>query len=511
MKKIISGVFSLPWHPLAFGVYPVLTLFANNIRQAEMVVLLRPLALAIVFSLALLLVLRMGFSNWYRVAFSAAAIILLFFSYGHIYSSLKTLTLFGMVLGRHRILLLIWAILAVMVLVISSRKHLKLERLTVTLNVMALVLLLFPVFTLTSHWLSVRNVPRSQSEPATKLTVVNGQSLPDVYFIVLDSYTRSDVLKEVYGYDNSWFLNQLKELGFYVAECSTSNYMWTHLSISSALNLEYLQDHPIYTAAPDKDIITEDLIKHSLVRKTLESIGYQTVAFATGFPFNEIADADVYLEPPASMKSARGFDALLAQTTLLRVFQDFGYIQINQTASAEFRDRTLFALEQFDALARMKGPKFVYIHIITPHPPFVFGPNGESVNPKDFISTEGQYTDETYFQGYVDQVKFISNRILVSVQELLAGSSTPPLIILQGDHGPWKQQGENRVSILNAYYLPEHQGALYPGISPVNSFRVILNEYFSTNYPLLEDKSYRSAYRDQHNFQHQPTSCGVAR
>jgi hypothetical protein len=67
----------------------------------------------------------------------------------------------------------------------------------------------------------------------------------------------------------------------------------------------------------------------------------------------------------------------------------------------------------------MGGPKFVYIHIITPHPPFVFGPQGESIDPKEFRSTEGQYTDSTYFQGYVGQVQFISDRITRSIRKLV--------------------------------------------------------------------------------------------
>ena len=45
--------------------------------------------------------------------------------------------------------------------------------------------------------------------------------------------------------------------------------------------------------------------------------------------------------------------------------------------------------------------------------------------------------------------------------------------------------------ILNAYHLPgDGIEALYPNISPVNTFRVIFNEYFGFNLPLLEDQSY---------------------
>ena len=48
-----------------------------------------------------------------------------------------------------------------------------------------------------------------------------------------------------------------------------------------------------------------------------------------------------------------------------------------------------------------------------------------------------------------------------------------------------------RMPILNAYYLPgQKTEALYPSISPVNSFRVVLNEYFDQDLPLLPDRQY---------------------
>ena len=64
-------------------------------------------------------------------------------------------------------------------------------------------------------------------------------------------------------------------------------------------------------------------------------------------------------------------------------------------------------------------------------------------------------------------------------------------IILQGDHGQlWPDQHAAQMKILNAYYLPKGSEVLYPSISPVNTFRVVFNEYLGGNFPLLEDVSY---------------------
>ncbi len=48
-----------------------------------------------------------------------------------------------------------------------------------------------------------------------------------------------------------------------------------------------------------------------------------------------------------------------------------------------------------------------------------------------------------------------------------------------------------RFPILNAYYFPGVDSSdLYPTISPVNSFRVVLNTYFGLELPLLEDRAF---------------------
>jgi hypothetical protein len=63
------------------------------------------------------------------------------------------------------------------------------------------------------------------------------------------------------------------------------------------------------------------------------------------------------------------------------------------------------------------------------------------------------------------------------------------VIIIQGDHA--LAGAKDRFGILNAYYLPGiNKDILYPTISPVNSFRIVFNQYFGAKLPLLPDRSY---------------------
>ena len=61
----------------------------------------------------------------------------------------------------------------------------------------------------------------------------------------------------------------------------------------------------------------------------------------------------------------------------------------------------------------------------------------------------------------------------------------------EGTDEEWSQ----KMGILNALYLPgvEAKG-LRPRISPVNSFRIIFNEYFGASYDILPDRGF--TYRD---------------
>jgi hypothetical protein len=163
----------------------------------------------------------------------------------------------------------------------------------------------------------------------------------------------------------------------------------------------------------------------------------------------------------------------------------------------------------------MDGDYFVFAHIVAPHPPFVFGKNGEFISHSTAFklgdTTKYAGTREEYIHNYTDELTYINTLVLRTVKTILSESKTPPVIIIQGDHGPgayldWAS-AENtnmrdRFSILNAYYLGGRQTKLlYPSISPVNSFRVVLNEFFGTKLELLPDRSFFSLWLSPFRFQ----------
>jgi hypothetical protein len=115
-----------------------------------------------------------------------------------------------------------------------------------------------------------------------------------------------------------------------------------------------------------------------------------------------------------------------------------------------------------------------------------------------------------YIQGYVGQLTYVNKLLLQTIDGILFHSKNPPIVIIQADHGPgayldWNSTENNclkeRYSIFNAYYLPQGgTNRIQDDITPVNTFPIILNSYFGTNFPLLENKEYFSTRDSPYNF-----------
>jgi len=503
IDKIQGWLQRVPFHPFLFAVYPILALLAVNTSEVEVSSGWRPLLLSVfaagLFVLALYAILR----DWKRAALLSTIFLILFYSYGHVYILLKGVNFGGFYLFRHRTLIPFWIVLGTVLVWWISRRSFRIQAVTYILHLVGLFLLIFPLFQLTSFFLQSRS---SQAESNTAgLHLQAEETPPDIYYIILDGYGRADVLENEYGYDNSDFLNGLRELGFYVAECSQSNYAQTQLSLASSLNFNYidaLSDR--FVAGADDRTGLGALIHHSAVRQSLEAAGYQTVAFATGFLATELRDADYYLSPEKAVGALNEFEVLLLGTTLARLLQDGNQFGMQTAGSELFRERTLFTLDKLDDLSYIQGPKFVFVHLIVPHPPYVFGPTGGPVEPAEVGTTK---TQEGASQ-YRDQVIYINSRMVELLPRIIENSSTPPIIVLLGDHGPTVASSpRSRMSNLSAYLLPGVDSPAYPTITPVNIFRIIFNEYFGQDLELLDDVSLYSDYTDPFNFRAIQNSC----
>lgn len=500
----------LPFHPIIFTTYPILALLATNIVEVEIKIVMRPLLISLASTVIVLLIVRLVSKDWRKAALVTTLLLMLFFSYGHLYQLLKTISFLGMNIGRHRYLMLAYGAVFVIGLWLILKKMGDISKVTQALNLMGIVLLIYPLFRITNYSLQVsagRRISDEFATTSTQLEIPDSGFLPDIYYIILDTYTRADALRDDFGFDNSPFLEELRSIGFYIADCSRSNYRFTPASVTTTLNMEYLPElHNILTEFGLDESDVRILLKHSRVRNQLEAIGYSTVAFETGFEWTCIDDADVYLSltsDPYSVQLLDPFEAMLIKSTAALFFSDLQYKSLAAQTSvvteqineinfpySGFARRQLFILDQLPRVASFPGPKFVFVHITIPHHPLIFGPDGEILTDTGYYGGKAgvPINREYYRKGYVNEVQFINSRMLDIVRTIIAQSRTPPIIIIQGDHGA--RRGD-RFQILNVYYLlGEDNPILYSSITPVNSFRVVFDTYFGTEYGLLPDESF---------------------
>lgn len=480
---------SWPFHPLLFGVYPVLQLLAANIDESRLSAGLRAFLLSLAASSLVFFLLNLWLKRIGLAALLSSILLISFFSYGHLYTGIKELGEIGILLGRHRFLLPLWLLVTILALYLTWRRRDSLFQGNRLFSLVAVILLVFPLVQIGGFWLRNRDEGLAAATGA-RLTAAT-EDLPDIYYIITDAYSRDDLMQSFYNFDNSAFLQQLEDLGFFIAECSLSNYPKTRLSLTSSLNLDYLENLGI-TANDQSDEFWRR-IRRSTVRKTLEEYGYKTVSIQTGFYWTEWEDADVYLSRGGQGISVFGtlnsFEALLLQTTMLRAVFDLQPLlsenfvsAVNLSPRREHYEIVQYQLDSLDRITAIEGPKFVFAHLLIPHGPFVFDAEG------NFLAENPDLID-----AYVEQVKYTNQRLIEALAQILAESDQPPVIILQGDHGgPGTQEGFDRMKILNAYYLPEGEELLYPSISPVNSFRLVFDTYLGTDYRLIEDLSYYS-------------------
>lgn len=518
----------LKLYPFLVGVSPIVILFASNLGEVEFSEIWRSLLVVLLLTALFILVCWLIFRDWSKASLMASLIAISVLAYGHVYDGMKE-TDSLLPFARHRLLLTLNILVLLGFGWLLWKRIKNTELLESFFTWFSVFILILPVYNIGKYYL-FSNAKTLDAKTATQnpSVIIENSIKPDVYYIILDGYGREDTLREFYNFDNSAFVNQLKQLGFYVAPQATSNYPQTLLSLGSSLNFQYVDESllNIDPASNDRRELT-DKVLHSKVRQIFKEAGYDFVAFDTGY-WTSVEDADIYYQyrgpqnqGQALFLSMNSFEGLAFEKTIFRPLLDFGLIDQKSLAGTleapyiRHGGRILFSFEKLAQIPNMDGDYFVFAHIVAPHPPFVFGKNGEFISHSTAFklgdTTKYAGTREEYIHNYTDELTYINTLVLRTVKTILSESKTPPVIIIQGDHGPgayldWAS-AENtnmrdRFSILNAYYLGGRQSKLlYPSISPVNSFRVVLNEFFGTKLELLPDRSFFSLWLSPFRFQ----------
>ena len=329
------------------------------------------------------------------------------------------------------------------------------------------------------------------------------ETLPTIVHLVLDGYARDDILATRFGTGRAPLTGSLKALGFHVVPRARSNYIQTALSLASTLNLNYLRVLPELRRHYDRTPLLRQ-IQSSRAVDRLRAAGYEIVNFPSGYDFTDEIGADVRLAP-------RVFNELSANQWERSWIGTLAGGGRGEAANHVRRIETVFR-ELPGLYARSARPRYIFAHVVAPHPPFLFDEQGPLRKPVAFNLMDGSHcvgpggtAQAAYRAAYLAQLRYIASATETVMHRLLATASRPLVILLHADHGPgaglrWESREASdvaeRLGILCALRFPDGDYADIPDdLSPVNLFRIVFNRHLGTSYPLLPNQSYFTRWR----------------
>lgn len=350
---------------------------------------------------------------------------------------------------------------------------------------------------------------------------------PDIFIIFQDSMGDFFTINRMFGHDSGNYKKFLEENGFYIASDARSYYTQTLLSISSTLNMNYLQDDlPLPHAKFYDNRPAVNHYLHPRLFQFLMSQGYEVHMSTSAYnvdstPDQHITDLRARDFNIGGIENAIGcsvFYPILnlvfgGQRTFLNPYRDFYNIVREQ-----------YEFLRIQAKSGTDRPRLVYFHAMTPHPPFVFAANGDLANyPFNdvFAYKDGVYHQRSnlyeggwnrfYIKAYAEQVAYSQMEIMSVIEAFKDRQGDRPyVIVIQGDHGSRSHRNfaslertdkTELFGITNLIYFSDGDySSLQNDISPINTMRVIMNKYFDAQLPMLENQNWYSTWDRPYDF-----------
>ncbi len=475
--------------PFLTAVYPVFFHYGNNSGILSLPELFRQIPLLLAVSLGVYVLWLAAARRRPAEAANATFVFLLFFhTYGIAFDYLR---LWDRIRIEHYSLLAGFLLLALYASWWISRiGGGKSVRLWQGLSFVVGALVVFNLVKIIPEEVNKARIRSEQLVNAQAQNAAAPQAYPDIYYLIFDEMEGFEAVRDYWQYTRiEEFEEYLRGNGFYNARASHGESIYTFYEMAKRLNY---QDYPLDLNAPTKywgEYLAS--IGNNRAMQYLKSLGYQTVVFdelPVGFlPFK--ADI-VYTEAPEDMLSwgsvFDGFGMLVLGNTMVKPF--LGLVKENDPTVVAHIRTMYFAMENVTQ-PEVRSPKFVYVHLLTPHVPFLFDAYGQSVDPKD------RENWDKYLGQYIYTLQIAKTMIdgILSSEE--AGAKT--VIILQSDHGARNMKFQSdtvllenfpeswKTLIVNAMRLPGcDTSALSQDMNPVNTFPIIFNCYFDAKIPL---------------------------
>ncbi len=430
-------------------------------------------------------------------------ILLFTFSFGYLHDTCKKLSGSGF-FSSYKFILSISFVLFVAVFVFLKKRKTFFHRHFLFLNTLMLCLLLYEIVAAVIGFVNYKHENhlldnRFTAGKQAKIDTIIPDSLkPDIYFLVFDALPSSLAMKNEWGFDNSVLDSFLLKENFYVHSKSKSNYNLTVLSVSSTLNMDYTLPIDLYQDETKMYFkASASLLDNSLTRilqqQKYEIKQYQPVSFVNKDWDGELFFADMlymnyfYQTLPGRMYRDLGWNISRFNNKTIKNRNLEKYRRRNLSLQNDLQQTKLLVEKSCTLIKENK--QFIYAHFQLPHDPFIFDSAGR-LKPTEKTIT---YTEEEQPTAFKEQVKFTNKIIQELVLHIKKYNRQNTVIIIEGDHGYRNIHGKKGYMIFDNFssvYFPDHDYRhQYATMSPVNSFRLVLNKFFAANLPLLKDSS----------------------
>ncbi len=366
-------------------------------------------------------------------------------------------------------------VITIVILVLVSlivwlfRTRLKLLKLNSYLNLLTTIFLMIEIIGL--GFIEVTKVDLKNKidlkEPLDEI-----QNKPDIYFIILDGYTGFKGLKKYWDFDNNDLKKFLNSNGFFIAENGKTIYKVTNYSIASTLNMSELNFETDNLYAKSSYLSLANIIKKNIVVEFFSEVGYDFINLS----FYDIYDTQKFYQDIYFLKSGNIYQSRTIYGHLYEIQNEIN------------ADMAYINLDIFKRLKTMRSafnekPKFIYAHIMMPHPPYYFDAEGNKNNSKIANDSKNQ-------MSYLEQLKYTNTLLMETLKSILNHNENPPIIVVQGDHGfrRFKENNKKDVEffVLSCYYFPgKDYSLLTDSMKTINTFPLILNKYFNHDLQLL--------------------------
>lgn len=316
--------------------------------------------------------------------------------------------------------------------------------------------------------------------------------LPDIYYLIFDSYTSPAALTSHWNFTNADIDSFLTQNKFKVTHNAHSLYDFTALSINSTFNLNPL---PVRKEALEHNFVNfnygRKIFDDAFLVKFLKGKGYQLEHHSmVSLKNNNNVFYPFAPDEPLHWLRRQTIEKIWLEPSLKKKI--LSVIGLNKK-EAEKKEPALEAMDHYnkqilDTLLHMRTngfPRFVYAHFMLPHGPFIYNRNG-SLRPAAEAITLDYAKRKTF---YLDQVIYTNTYIRQIVSSLLKDGKNNKVVIIQGDHGHReflpKEPGDP-YAIMNAVYFPDGDySQVSDSMLAVNTFRIVLNKYFNQQLSLI--------------------------